>query len=140
MRSGTHGLTLIELMIVVAVVAILAAVAYPSYTNHVRRSNRVAAQAVMMDAAAREQQRMLDVRSFIDDTTSGTLANTNLSVVVPTNVASSYTLTATVNAGPPSTFTIKAAPKGSQQQDPCGTLTLDSTGAKTASGTGTSCW
>ena len=36
------GLTLVELMVVVAVMAILAAIAYPLYTNQVQKSRRMA--------------------------------------------------------------------------------------------------
>ena len=50
------GFTLIELMITVAVIAILAAVAMPSYREYVLRGNRLEAQSLLSDAAARQER------------------------------------------------------------------------------------
>src|SRR6266536_3766572 len=63
-RRPIRGFTLIEVMIVVAIVAILAAIAYPSYIAQVRKGHRAAAQSYLMDLAQREQQYMLDARSY----------------------------------------------------------------------------
>src|SRR5438270_6575573 len=55
-QSGRRaaGVTLIELLIVVAVVGILAALAYPSYTAYRVRANRAAAQSFLVDLANRQ--------------------------------------------------------------------------------------
>ena len=45
------GMTLIELMIVVAIVAILAAIAYPSYQDHTRRARRTDAKIALTEMA-----------------------------------------------------------------------------------------
>jgi type IV pilus assembly protein PilE len=127
-KSG-RGVTLIELIVVVAIVAILVSVAYPSYREYVRRSNRAAAQAFLMDVSLRQQQRFLDVRSYADSLET-------LGMATPSEVASFYTLTVTPAAGPPPAFTLTAAPKGAQAADSCGTLQIDEAGAKIPA----NCW
>jgi type IV pilus assembly protein PilE len=122
--SRQKGITLIELMIVVAIVGILAAVAMPSYQNYVVKGNRAAAQAFMIDVANRQKQYLLDARSYAADLTT-------LSMTVPTEVSKHYSAccTITVVASPPS-FTITATPTSSQQTAD-GALTLSSDGTKT---------
>ncbi|MFZ3127492.1 MAG: prepilin-type N-terminal cleavage/methylation domain-containing protein, partial [Rhodoferax sp.] len=61
---GEHGFTLIELMITVAVIGILAAVAFPSYTQYIVRANRSAAESFMFTVANRQEQSMLNARSY----------------------------------------------------------------------------
>lgn len=129
-EAGTQaGFTLIELMIAVAVVAILASVAYPSYTQHTRKAKRADAQALLMALAGRQQQYLLDTRTY-----AATIGALNLPV--PANVSSSYDVSLALGAGTAPTFTLTAAPRGGQAADKCGTLTLDHTGSKTPSG----CW
>jgi len=67
-RTTVHqGFTLIELMIVVAVVAILAAIALPSYQEHVRRSRRTEAQALLNDAAAHLERYRAQNGSYTEE-------------------------------------------------------------------------
>jgi type IV pilus assembly protein PilE len=128
-RTPSRGFTLIELMIVVAVVAIIAAIAYPGYQMQVRKSRRAAAQAFLMDVAARQQQRMLDVRSY-----AATLDALNVSL--PAEIIGFYTVAIDTDAAPPS-FVATATPTGAQVKDAdCSALTLTNTGAKAPS----RCW
>ena len=120
-----NGFTLIELMIVIGVIGILAGIAWPSYKNYVIRANRSAAQQFMLDIANREEQYMLDARSYA----TGSTVLTTLNMTVPTAVSPNYTITVTAVAGPPAGYLIKATAIGNQVSD--SNLTLSNVGAKT---------
>lgn len=123
MRS-TKGFTLIEVMIVVVIVAILATIAYPSYQQYVIRSNRAAAQAVMMDLANRQQQFLMANRAYASETQL-----TNSGFALPPEVDERYNWSVTVGTGAVPSFLITFTPKGAQSSDV--TLGLNHQGVKT---------
>lgn len=129
MRRTTRssGFTLIELMIAMAIVAILAAIAIPTYRDSVRKSRRSEAQAYLMAVASRQQQFLVDTRTYAN-------ALATVAVPIPVNVQANYDVVLVAVAGPPPTFRITATPKASTDQpyERCGTLALDQAGAKTA--------
>ena len=132
MRS-MRGFTLIELMMVVAIISILATIAWPSYQDYVRRSKRADAEAVMMSIASKEQQYLLDTRSYTDVLGTGglRLSPEGYDCTQASNKKCAnnfYEITVDVDAGPPLAFTVTGAPKAGQTAD--GTLTLTSAGAK----------
>ena len=126
MKNNKYGLgfTLVELMIAVAIIGILASIAIPSYVEYVKKGRRASAQSHLMDIAQRQQQYLLDARTYAASLTT-------LGVTTPTDVANYYTIQVNVADAPPS-FTITATAQGTQVSD--GNLTLDSTGAKTPVG------
>ena len=126
-----NGFTLVELMIVVAVIGILAAIAYPAYTEQIRKARRAETQAALMNISTRQQQMLLDTRSY-----ASTVALLN--VALPTSVTRAYDITLTVGIAAVPTFTATATPVAlsAQAADTCGVLTINQAGTKTPS----NCW
>ena len=124
--AKARGFSLIELMIAVAILGILIAIAVPSYQGQLRKGRRAEAQAFVSQVAQRQQQYLLDARTYA----LGGGALIDLNMVAPTSVTDHYAITVTPAAPtlPPS-FTVVATPT-STVQIPDGILSLTNTGAK----------
>lgn len=118
------GFTLIEMMVVVVIIAILASIAYPSYREYILRSNRAAAQSVMMDIANRQQQFLMANRSYSD---KAGLTSSGFSL--PPELTDRYDWDVTVGSGAVPGFLITFTAKGAQASD--GDLTLNHQNVKT---------
>lgn len=125
---GERGFTLLELMIVVAIIGILAAIAYPAYTSQIVKGNRASAQAFLMDVAQRQQQYLLDNRSYASSESA-------LGVTTPTDVSKFYTISITAPSGAvPPTFTATASPIAGTAQASDVTLGITEANVKSPAG------
>lgn len=125
------GYSLIELMIAVAVLAVLTTLAVNTYQSSIRKGNRRAAQAVMMDINTVQQQYYMANRGY------ATWANLNYSM--PSEVAAHYptpvveigsaldATCAVITTTVPS-FVVVFTPTGTMAED--GTLWLGSDGRR----------
>lgn len=122
-RRATGGFTLIELMIVVAIIGILAMIAVPSYDRYVVRSNRAVAKQFLLSVASKQEQYVLDARTYATTLTA-------LGLTAPTELANRYTFSFDACAAPCTTYKIKATPVSPGPQAGDGELTLDNLGTR----------
>lgn len=95
-REASRGFTLVELMVVVAIIGILGALAMPQYKLYLIRANKSAAKAVLLETASRQEQYIVQNRTYFVTTTAGDF--TGLGMTVPADVQSAYSFTITAPA------------------------------------------
>ncbi len=140
------GMTLLELMIVVAIISMVAAFAYPSYTDYVVNTKRTAATTALLRIADRQQQFFMDNKSYSNDLTALGFAANPLIIgddgvsVAAGDADSVYTISLSNVAA--ITYTITAAPLYGQlsRDTKCGSLTLTQAGSRGNSAGGDDCW
>ncbi len=134
---GMHGVTLIELMIVVVIVGILAAIAYPSYRSQVRKTHRAEGKAALLDAGQQLERCYARYNSYAAGGCS------TLTTALATGYLSEQGWYEIKDTNPgAATFTLVATPQGAQADDTeCGSLSLTQTGQRSATGTAAAtCW
>ena len=69
MRKHMHGMTLMELMVVVVIIGILTAIAFPNYREFVARAKRSEAKAALLKIATNQERFYLQNSTFTADMT-----------------------------------------------------------------------
>jgi type IV pilus assembly protein PilE len=130
------GFTLIEILITIAIIGILLTVAYPSYLRYITKTHRTDGQVALMDLASRME------RYYIDNNHTYVGASFATLKISSTSSRGFYTLT--ISQLSDTTYLLTATPTGSQLTNDklCGSLTIDQSGQKGQTGTGTQkdCW
>ena len=144
MRAGparSRGFTLIEVMMTVVIIGILAAIAYPAYQDQVRKSRRSDAKSVLLDAANRQEQFILDHVAYTTN-----MRDLGFSADPATSQDGYYTFDAVAGAcgAIARCYTLTASPVAGKAQaydTKCTSFSVASTGARTATGsTAGDCW
>jgi type IV pilus assembly protein PilE len=124
-----HGVTLMELMIVIVIIGILAAIAIPGYSSHVRKTRR------NMAAACLEENAQFLERWY---TTKLTYEGASASAC-PAEIQPFYKVE--VNVTGPREFLATATPLAAQLKDKCGIMTLNEEGQRDSEGSASDgCW
>lgn len=126
-----HGMTLIELLIVMAVMGILLTLAVPSYQSYMLRVHRTEAIRMLLQASMCQQRIYASYGSY----------DTNK--CHPGSEYQRYQVTYQPPDTKGRTWIAMATPKGAQLADPCGNLSLNQNGARGISGVDSSiakCW
>ena len=131
-RRSVHGVTLIELMIVVAILAITAMFAVPAYRQYVQRAQRADATATLMRIASEQEQFFMQNNTYTVNL-GAPPAGIGIAVTekgyyglnVPVANVTTFTATATALAG-----------QGQFADTACRTFTITAQGARTAQDSG----
>lgn len=142
----SRGVTLLELLVVVAIVSILASIAFPSYQGVVTRTTRTAAKSALLEAANRQAQFFADNKRYATDLAdlgyggAGFMINAHGEPVPAGSSKRAYVISLTNAAA--MTFTINATPQLQQaaHDTQCAALTLTHTGVRGQTGASTQCW
>lgn len=126
--TSQRGITLIEVMIVVAIIGVLAAIAYPSYQQYVIKTKRTDMMSEMQNLATQIQSNKLAQGTYSNDLVTG------LGGGYPTQGTTLYQVTFTPNPLT-SNWTIVATPVAASQMANDGVLSLDYQGTKCRSTT-----
>lgn len=135
------GLTLVELMVVVAVLAVLASIAYPLFTNQVQKARRADAKIALQNIALAQERYYT-----INGEYAGTLSSLQVSAPIQGGVSDEgyYTISVARSGTDNEQFsaTANASGSGAQASDSnCAQFRIDQLGTKTATdGGSTNCW
>ena len=141
MRKANLGVTLIELLMVIAILGILTAIAIPSYRAYMIRANRSDAKAALLSTAGALERCFTRYNDYTLKADGG-----SCEVVLPvTTENKTYSVEADADNGGivATSFAIRAVPQGKQAADTgCANLGLTSGNVKRTSGTKTieECW
>ena len=137
-----RGMTLIELMMVVAIVAILASIAVPAYSQFVQQTNRTDATKTMHMAAQALERCYSRSFKYTACTVNGTMVHNGSTMQTPNQL---YSITFTIPDN--QDYTLTALPVGAPQtsDSQCMRFMLSSTGEQVAqdvnvNDTTKSCW
>jgi type IV pilus assembly protein PilE len=133
-RAGTAGMSLLELLVVVAIAGILTLAALPGYRSYLLRAHRVEARSALLAVAAAQEAHYLHHDEYTPELTAAPPVGLGSRSVTD---GGNYTIT--IDRADANAFTATAIAVGKQERDEhCARFSLDANGARTA--THADCW
>lgn len=129
MKRKQRGITLLELLTVVAIIGLLMSIAIPNYRQYVIRASRADAKTALQQTAQRLERCYTNSTPYAYDS-----ATCTATVTLPFTVdGGKYIVSATARNA--QDYTIIATPQGGQADDAqCNVFQLTQTGAQTVTG------
>jgi type IV pilus assembly protein PilE len=144
-RARMRGVTLMELMVVVAIVALLATVALPTYRKYLIRAQRSEGKVALLQLQTAQEKFYLQNNTYTDKVTTASTATVPGLGLPGTSETGKYDIEVTTLAVGGQAYTATAKPHvgGGQTDDTdCAKLTINERGVRGISGTKTPefCW
>jgi type IV pilus assembly protein PilE len=140
MRKLNAGITLIELMIVLAVIAILSSIAISNYRSYTMRANRIDGETMLMKIQVAEEKFFLQNNTY---TTALATAPPNGLGLAATTTSGFYTLAVVAGStgSIATSYAATATATGTQTHDTaaCLALTINDQGQRTPADS-SGCW
>ncbi|MGB5339593.1 MAG: type IV pilin protein [Gammaproteobacteria bacterium] len=141
-QTKLRGFSLLELLITIVILSVITTIAVNSYQASVRKARRADAKADLMELAQLLERNYTETNSFATDISGNAVALAYNVSPQQGNVVF-YNLAFAAGFPTPISYVIVASPAGPQNNDTrCMNLTLDHTGTKGISGSGSvaECW
>ncbi|PSS56627.1 type IV pilin protein [Pseudomonas sp. BBP2017] len=128
------GLSLIELLIVIAVLGILVSIAYPGYSDQVRKAARTEIVGLLFTSAQQLERHYSRAGQYSDDET----------LVTPLASGTAHYRLQAVRDKESFSLLARRLPEGLMMADPCGDYALDQAGVRSnpesVGNAGSGCW
>lgn len=135
----TKGFTLVEILITLAIIGIITAIALPAYQDSQLRAGRADGKNALMQVASDQERYYSNNFAYLAKATP--LATVPATTLVSRDGHYNVTVAACSGSTITNCFIATATPVGTQANDSCGNLTINSLGVRTASGGSVDdCW